>query len=103
MQSDRKDKSAAGWEEHEQLQQHESQKGSMLLMRALSNLCISDYKKGFGGQFGVQSDRKDKSAAGWEEHEQLQQHESQTGTYLLVPYSDGCWQGSTFAKLILFV
>ena len=40
---------------------------------------FSDYKKGFGGQFGIQTDRKDKSASGWDEHEKLQQHESQTG------------------------
>lgn len=39
----------------------------------------SDYKKGFGGKFGIQEDRKDKSALGWDEHEKLQQHESQTG------------------------
>jgi len=38
-----------------------------------------DYKNGFGGQLGVQSDRKDKSAAGWEDHEQLQRHVSQKG------------------------
>lgn len=44
-------------------------------------LPFSDYKKGFGGKFGVQSDRKDKSAAGWEEDRQeLQKHESQSGT-----------------------
>ena len=38
-----------------------------------------DYKKGFGGQFGIQKDRVDKSAAGWEDHEQLTKHESQVG------------------------
>ena len=54
-----------------------------------------DYKTGFGGQFGVQTDRVDKTALGWEHNEkvrvrqetqeiigrpvsQLQQHESQT-------------------------
>ena len=34
-----------GWEHHEELQKHESQK---------------DYSKGFGGKYGVQTDRKDK-------------------------------------------
>lgn len=38
-----------------------------------------DYAQGFGGKYGVQTDRKDKSAAGWEDREQLQQHESQKG------------------------
>lgn len=42
-------------------------------------LHLVDYKKGFGGQYGVQSDRKDKSAAGWDEHEPVKPHESQTG------------------------
>lgn len=37
-----------------------------------------DYSKGFGGKFGVQSDRQDKSAVGWDHHEQPQKHESQT-------------------------
>ena len=36
--------SAVGYEHQEKLQQHESQK---------------DYSKGFGGKFGVQTDRKD--------------------------------------------
>lgn len=50
------------------------------------SLSFSDYKKGFGGQFGVQSDRKDKSAAGWEEHEKVAKHESQTGKNFVVKY-----------------
>lgn len=37
-----------------------------------------DYKTGFGGQFGVQTDRQDKSAVGWDHHEAPQKHESQT-------------------------
>lgn len=40
---------------------------------------LTDYKKGFGGKFGIQEDRKDKSAHGWDECEKLQQHESQIG------------------------
>ena len=39
----------------------------------------ADHSKGFGGKFGVQTDRVDKSAVGWEHKEQLQQHESQKG------------------------
>lgn len=33
--------------------------------------------KGFGGKFGVQQDRQDKSAVGWDHHEAPQKHESQ--------------------------
>jgi cortactin len=37
-------------------------------LRLTTDLC-TDYKKGFGGQYGVQADRKDKSAVGWDEPE----------------------------------
>jgi cortactin len=60
--TDRKDKSAVGWEHHEAVDKHASQK---------------DYAKGFGGKYGVQEDRVDKSAVGWDHKESLQQHESQ--------------------------
>ncbi|EFO12607.2 hypothetical protein LOAG_15926, partial [Loa loa] len=60
---DRKDKSAVGWDEHGKLATHQSQ---------------VDYKKGFGGKFGIQEDRKDKSAVGWDDYEKLDKHESQT-------------------------
>ena len=40
---------------------------------------LSDYKDGFGGAFGVQADRVDKSAVGWEHHEKVDKHESQKG------------------------
>lgn len=36
-----------------------------------------DYKTGFGGKFGVQTDRQDKSAAGWDHVEKVEKHESQ--------------------------
>ena len=38
-----------------------------------------DYSRGFGGKYGVETDKKDKSAVGWDDHEKLQQHESQKG------------------------
>lgn len=43
-------------------------------------VCVcADYVKGFGGKFGVQADRQDKSAVGWDHQEKLQLHESQKG------------------------
>ena len=39
VQADRQDKSAVGWDHQEKVEHHESQK---------------DYKRGFGGKFGVQ-------------------------------------------------
>lgn len=38
-----------------------------------------DAKKGFGGKFGVETDRVDKSAVGWEHNEKLEKHASQKG------------------------
>lgn len=34
---------------------------------------------GFGGKFGVQTDRQDKSAVGWDHVEKVEKHESQKG------------------------
>lgn len=36
-----------------------------------------DYATGFGGKFGVQNDRVDKSAVGWDHIEKVEKHESQ--------------------------
>ena len=43
--------SAVGWDYHDKVEKHESQK---------------DYSKGFGGKFGVQTDRQDASAVGFD-------------------------------------
>lgn len=40
-----------------------------------------DFCKGFGGKFGVQKDRVDKSAVGWDHHEKLALHTSQKGKF----------------------
>ena len=42
-------------------------------------ILIVDYKAGFGGKYGVQNDRVDKCAVGWEHKEDVTKHESQTG------------------------
>ena len=38
-----------------------------------------DYKTGFGGKFGVQNDRMDKSSVGWDHVEKVEKHVSQKG------------------------
>lgn len=51
---------------------------------------FSDYSKGFGGKYGVQTDRVDKSAVGYDHQEKLGQHESQQGNiyiYALICYT----------------
>lgn len=55
------------WSHKEKVEKHGSQK---------------DYSSGFGGKFGVQADRQDKSAVGWDYVEKLQKHESQKGMIL---------------------
>ena len=44
---------------------------------------LTDAAKGFGGKFGVQKDRVDKSAVGWDHHEKVEKHASQKGRYSL--------------------
>jgi cortactin len=38
----------------------------------------TDYSYGFGGIHGVQTDRVDKTAVGWDHKEKIEKHESQT-------------------------
>ena len=56
------DKSAKGWSEQTKPEMHSSQ---------------VDGKKGFGGKFGVESDKVDKSAKGWDEKVSTELHPSQ--------------------------
>ena len=49
------------------------------IYNSLLLLFLTDYKSGFGGSFGVQNDRQDKSAVGWEHIEKVEKHESQKG------------------------
>jgi cortactin len=58
--------SAVGWEHVEKVEKHSSQK---------------DYSTGFGGKFGVQKERQDKSAVGFDYREKVEKHESQTGEF----------------------
>lgn len=52
-----------------------------------------DYAKGFGGKYGVETDKKDKNALGWDEHEKLPQHQSQIGMNLDLIYKSLCVVG----------
>lgn len=104
MQADRVDKSAMGFDYQSKTEKHESQKGwcglAALLQpppaattcspAVLSLLCFlhllcspSDYTKGFGGKFGVETDKVDKSAVGFEYQGKTEKHESQKGGWSL--------------------
>lgn len=41
--------------------------------------CFTDYALGFGGKYGIQNDRQDKSALGWQHIEKVPKHQSQIG------------------------
>lgn len=61
-----------GWDHHEQSSHHPSQ---------------VDYSKGFGGKFGLQTDRVDSSSVGWNDVNQTESHPSQMkGTCVSVWY-----------------
>ena len=55
------------------------QKLVKLITIICAKLCILDHSQGFGGKFGVQKDRVDQSAVGFEHKEDLAKHESQKG------------------------
>lgn len=42
-------------------------------------LCCVDYTTGFGGRYGVQADRVDQSAVGFDYQGKTEKHESQKG------------------------
>lgn len=79
VQTDRQDKSAVGFGHKETVEKHASQKGLAHYPKGSSFFTTTDHSYGFGGKFGVQQDRRDKSAMGYEYQQKLEQHESQTG------------------------
>ena len=58
----------------------------------------TDAAKGFGGKYGVQKDRVDKSAVDWTYQEKLQQHASQTG--LLRDFVKSGYYSSSFQEVL---
>ena len=53
-------------------------------LHAVNSVSVADYSKGFGGKFGVQTDRKDASAVGYDHQEKLEKHESQKGLKMML-------------------
>uniref|UniRef100_A0A669PNR4 Cortactin n=1 Tax=Phasianus colchicus TaxID=9054 RepID=A0A669PNR4_PHACC len=103
VEQDRMDKSAVGFDYQGKTEKHESQKdeirivtlyfpsershlivtifqGNILLLNTYkqnSSLLSLDYSKGFGGKYGVDKDKVDKSAVGFEYQGKTEKHESQ--------------------------
>lgn len=51
-----------------------------IFMCVCSCVCVADYKRGFGGRYGVEVEKQDQCALGYEHKESLAKHESQKGT-----------------------
>ncbi|NXW10741.1 SRC8 protein, partial [Fregetta grallaria] len=102
VQTDRVDQSAVGFEYQGKTEKHASQKGMSVLLlihnvmlaglistifqgnilllntyKQNSSLLSLDYSKGFGGKYGVDKDKVDKSAVGFEYQGKTEKHESQ--------------------------
>ena len=56
------------------------------IMNVEKHASQTDHKQGFGGKFGVQTDRQDKSAVGWDHIEKVDKHESQKGMILFIVF-----------------
>uniref|UniRef100_A0A8D0H782 Cortactin n=1 Tax=Sphenodon punctatus TaxID=8508 RepID=A0A8D0H782_SPHPU len=76
VEQDRMDKSAVGFDYQGKTEKHESQKGRLTLVPVLIWQAIN-YSKGFGGKYGVDKDKVDKSAVGFEYQGKTEKHESQ--------------------------
>ncbi|XP_034382007.1 hematopoietic lineage cell-specific protein isoform X1 [Cyclopterus lumpus] len=91
VQKDRVDKSAMGFEYKGEVQQHASQKGkppvhllnygtifsfSPNIMYLPIHVCL-DYSKGFGGKYGVEKEKVDKVALGYDYKGETEKHQSQ--------------------------
>lgn len=64
---------------------------SVVLVFASSNGCPRlDYSKGFGGKFGVEKEKVDKAAVGYDYKAQTEKHQSQKGAHTLAPAYNRC-------------
>lgn len=64
---------------------------SVVLFSACSNGCpCLDYSKGFGGKFGVEKEKVDKAALGYDYKAQTEKHQSQKGAHKLAPAYNRC-------------
>ncbi|KAF2985807.1 hypothetical protein EK904_004786, partial [Melospiza melodia maxima] len=91
VQRDRADKSAVGFEYKSEVEKHSSQKGKSTGIwlfpvpssptpsrgQHLTPCSTSDYSKGFGGRYGVERDKVDKAAVGFDYKSQAEKHDSQ--------------------------
>lgn len=44
---------------------------------------VSDYSKGFGGKYGVEKEKVDKAALGYDYKGEIEKHQSQKGEFMM--------------------
>uniref|UniRef100_A0A673H7M8 Src substrate protein p85-like n=1 Tax=Sinocyclocheilus rhinocerous TaxID=307959 RepID=A0A673H7M8_9TELE len=76
VQKDRVDKSAMNYEYKGEVQQHASQKGTFQTCQ-IQKFRHLYHAKGFGGKYGVQKERVDKAAVGYDYKGETEKHQSQ--------------------------
>lgn len=99
MEKDKVDQAALGFDYKGETEKHQSQKGAhkppvnswdFLLFLASSYGCpCLDYSKGFGGKFGVEREKVDKAALGYDYKAETEKHQSQKGARTLAPAYNG--------------
>lgn len=94
MEREKVDRAALGYDYKSQTEKHQSQKGEFMSSAAqnfiTSCLTISccvffvflpDYSKGFGGKYGVEKDKVDQAALGYDYRGETEKHQSQKGEF----------------------
>lgn len=90
VEKEKVDKAAVGYEYRGETEKHQSQTGDLnvKLLLLLTQMILyftrfcasrSDYSKGFGGKYGVEKEKVDKSALGFDYKGETEKHQSQKG------------------------
>lgn len=89
VEKEKVDKAAVGYDYKGETEKHQSQKGELKLQLLqvqapflswhLIALFCADYSKGFGGKFGVEKEKVDKAALGYDYKAETEKHQSQKG------------------------
>lgn len=95
MEKEKVDKAALGYDYKAETEKHQSQKGEfkskhsssltplMAVFHIPTHVVSPDYSKGFGGKFGVEKEKVDKAALGYDYKGETEKHQSQKGVETL--------------------
>uniref|UniRef100_A0A8D0D8C9 Hematopoietic cell-specific Lyn substrate 1 n=1 Tax=Sander lucioperca TaxID=283035 RepID=A0A8D0D8C9_SANLU len=84
VEKEKVDKAALGYDYKGQTEKHQSQKGELkrnreapVTERYVKVVAFVNYSKGFGGKFGVEKEKVDKAALGYDYKSETEKHQSQ--------------------------